>query len=281
MSVPTDTFCRVPRATTADQVNRSAAPSFGPLAPTTRALHRWTRFLTERVLPTALEALEALGRLESESPPNWPSGLFTFVRAYPLLSEGLPIVWVPDVDTLTALVAAHGRSERQAILVKRAPDAVAHAQDVLTHVTCPRLRTGRELIDQALGCVLQQPAPAQALALQVAPLIWMQLNGDTTPGKLYARADRLVKARALPPAGSLRTDLTTIVFATVLARFNGGDTPPATPNRHVIAHAIHREQYTPANAISAVLLAVSVLRQVQAEHHTRRCPDCSNPEQAA
>lgn len=220
-----------------------------------------------------LGALAVVARVEVERPPNWPSGVMTLSRAYPLAREGFPVVWVPDEQTLSAVLSATSREERQQVLLENTDTALAHAHEVLDEVTCPHLHEWRDLIRQSVECVLLHPAPApaQALALQGAAIVAMDLHGASNLGQVFAEARRAARAGPIPASGALRHDLTTVVFQTVLARFNVGDVVPATPNRHVIAHVLSREQYTLANAIEATLLAVSVLRQTQAEHQGRPC----------
>lgn len=230
------------------------------------AVRRWLGRAARTVGAVTLSMVEVVARVEAERPPNWPSGLVTLARAYPLVNKGIPVIWVPDSETLSELVAAPGDAGRQEVLKAHGERVVAHAHEVLDEVTAPDLVAWRDLVRQALDCVLEYPAPAQALGLQAAPVIGMYLHGDAKHGQLYRRAATLAASGPVRPPGALRSDLTTVVFATVLARFNPGDRTPSTPNRNAIAHALSDEQYTDGNAISAVLLAVSVLRQAQAQH---------------
>lgn len=217
-----------------------------------------------------VEVLDVVGRIEGERPPNWPSGVLTYGPARRLAADGFPVVWVPDAATLTAVLEAADHHERQRVLLDRTYRVLAHARSVLEEVTCPHLREWRDLVTDALECVREHPAPAQALALQGAVVVAQHLHGVTRPGKVWAAADRAAVAQ-MPSPGALRQDMTTLVFRTVLARFEPGDTIPDRPNRHVVAHVLSQEQYTPGNALEAVLLAVSVLRQTQTLHDTGPC----------
>lgn len=245
--------------------------------PAIAAFGQWLSSMVEKVIPILDATLEAVIRVENERPPNWPTGLTTLVRARPLLRDGIPIVWTPDPVTLNLLTAAPSGLQRQAVLIDRARHAVEHSRQVLTEVTCPALEFELKVVSEALSCVLDYPIAAQALALQTAPLLAMTLHDMTSTGALHAHASDLNREGPLPPAGTLKAHLTTIVFATVLARFNPKDPVPATPNRHAVAHTLAPEQYTRSNAVSATLLAVSVLRQLQAEHNEHGCVACSAP----
>ena len=59
--------------------------------------------------------------------------------------------------------------------------------------------------------------------------------------------------------------MTLVAVAPVLSQFfeQLGDPTPTTPNRHAVSHTVSMTQYTPANALWSVLIAVSVLRQAQ------------------
>jgi hypothetical protein len=59
--------------------------------------------------------------------------------------------------------------------------------------------------------------------------------------------------------------MTLVAVTPVVSRFfeRQGDPVPTTPNRHAVSHTVSPAQYTPANALWSVLIAVSVLRQAQ------------------
>jgi hypothetical protein len=56
--------------------------------------------------------------------------------------------------------------------------------------------------------------------------------------------------------------------ADALQRFlpHNGDPVPVVYNRHASAHAVGDVQYTEANALVAVMMAVSMLCELQEEH---------------
>lgn len=128
------------------------------------------------------------------------------------------------------------------------------------------LQDARALIRQAVDCVVAYPAPAQALALPAAATLAAEELGAGQLHELSKRLNELAKTGGLPPVGQLQAHMTMLAVAPVLTTFRAdrGDAVPERPNRHAVAHTLDRRQYSEPNALQAVLLAVSVLRQAQA-----------------
>lgn len=211
------------------------------------------------------EAMAVAGGLQLQRPENWPTGSL-YVLILPVIQDGFPVLWVPEAEVLQALSKAPDRPRRQQLLLDRRDEILANARRVLTAVTSPDLSLDREVVGQALACVVDQPYPAQIASLNVATQRALAEVGEssvTALGKLAkATAKRGVGAGAL----DVRKVLMLSAIAPALEQFypDRQDPIPERPNRHAVDHVTSPLQYTPGNALESVLLAVSVLRQAQA-----------------
>lgn len=173
---------------------------------------------------------------------------------------------MPPADVLDALAQAPDRPARQQVLYERRAILLEHARSVLGEVVSPDLAVDRRVVSEALDCVVDQPSPAQVAALNVAANRAMLEAGAATLGQL-ARMGRAAAAR-LTTVGveNLRISLMLVAIAPALEHFDPTvvDHVHARPNRNVADHVISAVQFTPENALESVLLAVSVLRQAQA-----------------
>ncbi|MCR6494505.1 hypothetical protein [Cellulomonas sp. P24] len=226
------------------------------------------------VAATVATTATTVARIEAQRPENW-SGLAGYTEAVRLVTDGFPVLWVPDCETLAALASAPDRLARQALLLSRRDQVLAHAQAVLAEVHSSDLATSRLLAEQALDCLPSFPYPAQSLALQVAAIVTMGETGSKTFKQLQARLDEELSKLTAPRGTALIRDLgvTFMLLAAAPAleqfRVDRGDRVPSRPNRHAVAHVLSLEQYTEANALESVLLAVSVLRQAEASRTDR------------
>lgn len=249
------------------------------MAPVVRTATEWAESAAQRIAPaldtmgrvmaevgkTVLPALMYLAQLEQAKPPNWPSFL-SYPRLDILARAGFPVAWVPGPDVLTALMTAGTDAERTQVLLEHADDIVEHARVVLGDVTDPDLAEFANVMRQALGCVGEAYAPAQALSLQVATILASQETRKTKLVDLRWHLQNLAADPTTPVAPSdLREVMTLVAVAPVVSQFfeHLGDSVPITPNRHAVSHTVSLAQYTPANALWSVLIAVSVLRQAQ------------------
>ena len=109
---------------------------------------------------------------------------------------------------------------------------------------------------------------AQSLAASVVDsavrLVVPQLSSS-----YYPKVIEKVSSNEDPYMQDLREVATYWPVAPALRPFWGhkGDPTPTDFNRHASAHAVGSEQYTPANALVALMLATSMLREFE-EHET-------------
>lgn len=215
-------------------------------------------------------ALVTGGRLRTQAPDNWPTSL-TLYSLRSLIEDGFPVLWVPNQHVLEEMARASDRSARQAVLLKHQGELVAEAAQVLRRVTALDLADDRKALEQCLSCLPSAWMPAQTLALIVAATR-TQTEGDLpTQGALRRRANAANTTGTDPDLEDIGQELTLAAIAPALAQFTPGETDiPDRPNRHAVAHTVSAIQQTPGNALEAVLLAVSVLRQAQAARERAR-----------
>lgn len=206
--------------------------------------------------------------VEKHGPANW-NGVIGFHAAVTLMGDGFPAAWVPDRDTLNVLANAADRPARQAILLDRREGVLAHARTVLSDVQLPELQDARRLVDEALACLAAFPAGAHSLALNAAGVVALSETGLGRLSQLSETADarsELLRRHAHEQlVADLPRSLLLLTVAPALTTYRPwrGDPVPTRPNRHAIAHSVSPRQFTEANALESVLLAVSVLRQAQ------------------
>lgn len=191
-----------------------------------------------------MPALEGLRRLvEEATPPNWIGADFRFELARKVVVEdGIPLVWVPRGETVAVILAAESRPTRIAALVSFGINT---------------LRT---------GCA----AAAQALAvLVVEALIRERIADSYKEARAKARFDRDASIR----------DLRTLAAVAPVRSFYRDWQPssrrsvPAPRNlaRHATVHGGPRAGHlTPSNALLAVMLLTSLIREVQEWHNEGR-----------
>ncbi len=182
-------------------------------------------------------------------------------------------MWVPRAAIVTKLVTAADADARDGLLVSLLDDIAEDCATVLGEVTDPALRPLGEIAADAVAALRCGHRPsAQALAGNVFDTV---LRDATRRGVIFAG----------PPAGYFRYDkarkkITPVSERTAVGRFrtacvlsaalpalkdyNPSDPAPTRFVRHATAHSARPEQYAPVNAIVAVMLMASVLREAQA-----------------
>jgi hypothetical protein len=235
---------------------------------------------------------ETLTRIASSFPddwesPNWKGDAFhrdgildldMFEIADDVMkAEGIPLAYVPRAEVLNELLLAPNDDTRRAILIDRRPEIVKDRAQVLDEVTDPRLQPLREQCGKALDALRYElDEPAQSHAANVFDRILRDImrNGVLEPESVdkyihHERAAKYLKRRAVHDDIAIdEFRVGCVVTPTILAlkEYAPGRTPiPRTFNRHATAHAAHSTmQFTPANALIAVMLTTSLLRESQA-----------------
>jgi len=189
------------------------------------------------------------------------------------LDEGVPLVWVPRAAIVAELVAAPDADARDGLLISLLDEIAEDCTAVLSEITAPELRPLGEIAVDAVAALRCGHGPsAQALAGNVFDTL---LRDATRRGVIFAgppagyfKYDK-VRKKITPVSeqiavGRFRTACVLSAALPALENYDPADPVPARFVRHATAHSARPEQYTPVNAIVAVMLMVSTLREAQA-----------------
>ena len=215
-----------------------------------------------------------LSRLREMLPPNWDDlDGPDWEGALAAMNDGIPLIWVPRAAIASELMGAGDAASRRRILEQSAPDIMADCAAVLAEVTDPALAPLAALAAasaRALGdghCEAAQALAANVFDTWLRDVVRRSVlfpppGSERSP---YRHASGLIEPvtgevtiSELRESGSLAP----VVMA--LAGFTPGGPVPEQFGRHATAHAASPEQYSDVNAVIAVMLTTSVLRQAQA-----------------
>jgi hypothetical protein len=209
-------------------------------------------------------------------PANWDANvdfdaidaIYTIVR-----DEGIPMVWVPRPAIVGGLIHAADAQARGEILVASRVEIAEDCAAAISEVTAPQLQPLVTLASAAVAALKDgHSSAAQALAANVFDTLLRDaarrgvLFPDIAVG--YFRYDKILK-RIVPVSGEttvrqFRTACVLSAALPALQNFTPGEAAPARFVRHATAHSVGLEQYTEENAIVAVMLMTSMLREGQA-----------------
>lgn len=200
-------------------------------------------------------------------PPNWEDdGWDTGVmlaRMDIIEAEGLPLVWVPRSSLVANLTDQEDPDARTTLLLERADDALGACDEQLCHVDDTGLAPVAEGVSRALDAWRAgHHEAAQALATTAL---------DTTITRSYGLASRAASrefdlALEEVPIGVVRQAMVLVAVHRALVTFHPISDPiPTQYNRHATVHAVSPEQYSEANALVALLLATSLIRERHAD----------------
>ncbi|WP_018909468.1 hypothetical protein [Salinispora arenicola] len=208
----------------------------------------------------------AFTRLLEILPPNWPDGLssvsdedlFAVVQ-----DEGIPLVWVPRGEIVSAVLAAPDRQARIKILLARSGEVMQDCRDALHHASgnsdvASQVPLAHKAIDAFDG---GHTEAAQALAVVVT-----ETAVSRTIHHKYHKVHDMVKVEpANLPIGQVRLRAALAPIRPFYTQWSPhkGAPPPAELSRHVSVHQADAGHYTDGNALIAVMLASSVLRALQ------------------
>ena len=205
-------------------------------------------------------------------PPNWDPdrGIEQFATFIELArEEALPLAWVPNTDLTYLLLEADDDAARTERLIEHQATVLADCRTLLAEFeeqTFLVTQLGRAL--DACEAGFHESAQAHA-----ASIIDTALRALFTPsGKNNWSYKWTVKPLLHTgedwesvPLRTFRMLPTSVALLSVLKEFwiEKGDPVPTIPNRHAAAHAITTEQYTHANAIKFMMLATTMLAEVE------------------
>ena len=206
-------------------------------------------------------------------PPNWreASEPVDVEKAIELMNVGIPLIWIPRGVIIAEVIQAPDVAARDRVLTSHRIDIVDDCLAVLHEVNEARLEPLAGLAVVAANALRDgHGAAAQALASNVFDT-W--LRDAFKRGVVFAP----IVGRFKYP--NVRDQIEPISDATKLAEFQEQcamapalaalkdfqptDPTPTQYGRHPTAHSTRPEQYTEANAIVALMLTTSLLRQAQ------------------
>jgi hypothetical protein len=208
--------------------------------------------------------------LQRGSPPNWHD-LGDKLKLSTLLEvseAGLPTAWIPRALVLQELLDAD-EIDRAEVFATRRQEVIEDCRTVLNDVTSPELAEHVDLLNEALDVAADgRLAAAQSLAASIFDTV---LRHTIKPQKIsgyYKRVkDQINDRYDNASIAEMRWGFVHVPAIAALDMFDqpSGDPIPAKFNRHASAHAVGRVQYTPANAVIALALATSLVREAHQE----------------
>ncbi len=265
-----------PRVFTEVSIARLQTGLLSALAPDIDQAAAWRKML----LP-ALQGARTLWR--DSMPSNWVElAPDEAISVGELMAEtGLSLAWVPRVDIVRAILAADA-DERADVLLAHEGEVVEDLRTCLADVAAPSLQELRAHLAKAVGAYAAGfPEPAQSHAANVF---------STTlevPLSLSFSKAREEFARHRPDDVDIRSFRRAAIYQAArkaIARYvvdEKGGNPPSDFNRHASTHHVSYVQFTPANALASVLLATSLLRELECWEHDRDESSVVEDEQPA
>lgn len=190
-----------------------------------------------------------------------------------IVDEGIPLVWVPRPAIVAELVAAADAEARDEILLASREEITEDCLAVLGEITASELKPLAELAVEAVAALRDgHGSGAQALAGNIFDTL---LRDAIRRGVIFAgppggyfKYDK-VRKQIIPVSDDtlirrFRADCVLSAALPALEPYDPSDPPPARFIRHATAHCARPEQYTPVNAVIAVMLMTSMLREAQA-----------------
>jgi len=224
--------------------------------------------------------------LEMYRPENWAGTGLTPEQILPVaLESGIPVVWIPSYQILSMLARAR-HEDRPQILGAHSDEVLGQCHERLAECTDPWVAGPQSLLSRSAEA-LQAGHHEAAMALAVSvgePLAhwasvprvhgfhsqeeadaWeLRVNKKGNHYKLaqLELADFLSRGKELA-----RWDVQRVAFISPIPKFFTGFTPgkphPESLSRHVVAHDPTPEHMSPHNALVALMLSTSILREQQ------------------
>ncbi|MFF8313213.1 hypothetical protein [Streptomyces lydicus] len=220
-----------------------------------------------------------LERLDAMMPENWRGQRLAYKDMVRLMLEGVPLAWVPPADVIRQLLGADDVRSRAKVLNNSRTEILTSCSKALASVTDARFTAQRALLEECVRMIEGGLfSGAQALAANVwdtfvrglafANPAWLTDKG-WWPG--YAKIKQSVPTVDVhddATIGQFRRAAVFLPFAQTLEEFRRQHPVPEGFNRHATAHAAGAVQYTAANALIALMLAVSVLREIDDQDYS-------------
>jgi hypothetical protein len=214
----------------------------------------------DRMRPT-FEGLATAAR--AAMPPNWEEeeiGTELLLRRGELIqTTGVPLVWVPDTAIVWSLEKASNDNARADVLRVHQRTILESCRDCLSEILHPGLRfLAESTYEAAESMKAGRNRAAQALATAAIDTAYTRLLEHRTSARARKEFTKELRDQSLT---AIRFALVVAAIPPALKAF-GPTTPiPTRYNRHATFHAVTPEQYSDTNALIAVMLASSCLRE--------------------
>jgi hypothetical protein len=199
-------------------------------------------------------------------PPNWDPDRVRLALIRTIVAEdGIPIVWVPRAAIVSELMAVSTRDERLGILNARDAEVIEDCTECLTHCSRSVLADNVALAQRAMDAYTARLyEPSQALAVVIAETIITQYVAGGPGHGVYKKATQIAKFRGSIMLSELRRAAAIAPIERFYTEWYAasGNPPPPELSRHVSVHHPSLQQYSRSNALLAVMLLVSLLREV-------------------
>ena len=219
----------------------------------------------ESLLPLASVMDKFIEAVRSHWPRNWPTGddslsleeLSRFVE-----QSRWPIIWVPEPAVVSALVQA-SQTDRDAVLLGHTAVILSNCSDVLSEcagsVVAELVPYAREAVDAAANGHFRC---AQSQAAAVVTTVLEDLMGFPSLASAARDLDFDLEDIAFD-----RARIGYILSCIPQSLTNFGDRANGAPipehfNRHATLHRVCDRQYTPRNALVALMLSTALLREI-------------------
>lgn len=260
-----------------EAMRRSLAAAVAP------AVEQWSLQLP-KISTTFVEQLRPIleqwkRAWEEALPPNWegfePEDISSVVQL--IEKTGYCLVWIPRAEILRDIMAA-GDAETTKILLAHREEALDDASALLAEVGDDDLALEREAAEEAIRTLRDgHTKAAQALASSVF---------TSTAHKLFEMGTSAIRKRMEEThpddAGisQLRLRAIFLAGARAFAEFRPDRARPVRRqfNRHNTAHRITAQQWTEANALSAIMLASAFVRELDVWFAHRRTATAGDVE---
>ncbi|MEU7088089.1 hypothetical protein, partial [Streptomyces achromogenes] len=209
-------------------------------------------------------------RQQAVDPENWRGKRLRRLDMLTVMEEGIPLVWAPSADVIRELLDAPDAPTRRKVLERQAPTVVEDCRTVLTNVARTDLASEVDFLYDCLDSISNgKYAAAQALAssaldtilramVRADPRLQNKKGGFT----FSILAAQLPKATPDTQVGQFRAFCIHTSIHKAYEQYFGPPVPEEY-NRHATAHAAGPTQITLANALTAVMLAVGLVRELE------------------
>lgn len=233
----------------------------------------WSTHFTDlfaRHLPDFSGLVEKLDRLqETLLPPNWQNAEIEIPENLDdlVLKEALPLAWVPDPETLRQVFQANNPEARREVLLQRSQVVIESCNEVLASIEGEDEREWADFASLAADALAKgHHQVSQALSANVLDTAMQTVLQD--PDERRQLTSDGHRAQALDELDmGYRIGLALGAAGASYIRFfvKNGDEIPNDFSRHASAHGVSHRQYTPLNALLALMHATAVIKTIDAE----------------